>query len=62
MLHSWECNSGGCLQATSEMSELQTALSEGELTLANSADKLVAIFSLLSRKVCEKQEELFSAA
>ena len=52
MLHSWDGNSGGCLRATSEMSELQTALSEGELTLANSTAKLVGIvFHLVERSV-----------
>lgn len=59
-MHSrWDraCSTPGTgAQAASEMSELQTALSEGELTLANSACWL---FFSLNRKVCEKQKGLF---
>lgn len=54
--NSWDRNLGDASQAASEMGELQTALSEGELTLANSACWL---FFSLSRKVCEKQKDLF---
>lgn len=52
-------NSGGCLQATSEMSELQVALSEGELTLSNSMLSLLAFFSHLVERSVRNRKSFF---